>query len=65
MLATGIASSSGIQRRFSIGYARAARLIDTMCELGIVGPAHGSKPREILMNAEQAQNAVEAARAEM
>lgn len=64
VLATGIASSSGIQRRFSIGYARAARLIDTMCELGIVGPAHGSKPREILMNAEQARSAVEAARAE-
>lgn len=64
VLATGIASSSGIQRRFSIGYARAARLIDTMCELGIVGPAHGSKPREILMNAEQARNAVEAARKE-
>ena len=64
VLATGIASSSGIQRRFSIGYARAARLIDTMCELGIVGPAHGSKPREILMNAEQARSAVAAARAE-
>ena len=64
VLATGIASSSGIQRRFSIGYARAARLIDTMCDLGIVGPAHGSKPREILMNAEQARSAVEVARAE-
>ncbi|MCI6233275.1 MAG: DNA translocase FtsK [Selenomonas sp.] len=64
VLATGIASSSGIQRRFSIGYARAARLIDTMCDLGIVGPAHGSKPRKILMNAEQARSAVEAARAE-
>ena len=64
VLATGIASSSGIQRRFSIGYARAARLIDTMCDLGIVGPAHGSKPREILMNGEQAKAALAAAKSE-
>ena len=63
-LATGIASTSSFQRRFSIGYQRAARIIDTMADLGIVGPAHGSKPRDILMNAEQARAAVAAARAE-
>ena len=63
VLSTGIASTSGLQRRFSLGYTRAARLIDTMAELGIVGPPHGSKPREILMNAEDAARAVAAARA--
>ena len=65
VLATGIASTSGLQRRFSVGYQRAARLIDTMAELGIVGPAHGSKPRDILMNGEQAKAAVTAAKAEV
>ncbi|HIU64528.1 MAG TPA: DNA translocase FtsK 4TM domain-containing protein [Candidatus Avacidaminococcus intestinavium] len=44
------ASSSMLQRKFRIGYTRAARLVDTMEELGIVGPAMGSKPREQIMN---------------
>ncbi|MDY6273215.1 MAG: DNA translocase FtsK [Selenomonadaceae bacterium] len=61
VMSTGIASSSGIQRRFSIGYTRAARLIDTMAELGIVGPSQGSKPRDILMSADEARQAVEQA----
>lgn len=43
------ASTSLIQRRFSIGYARAARVIDTLELNGIIGPANGSKPREILV----------------
>lgn len=43
------ASTSLIQRKFSIGYARAARLIDVLEENRIVGPANGSKPREILV----------------
>lgn len=43
------ASSSLIQRRMSIGYARAARIIDQLCECGILGPADGSKPRKILL----------------
>lgn len=42
------ASSSLLQRRLRIGYARAARLIDILEERGIVGPADGAKPREIL-----------------
>lgn len=43
------ASTSLIQRKFSIGYARAARLIDVLEENRIIGPANGSKPREILV----------------
>jgi S-DNA-T family DNA segregation ATPase FtsK/SpoIIIE len=53
VLATGQASSSSLQRRFRIGYTRAARLIDMMEELQIIGPNNGSKPREILMTSEQ------------
>ena len=43
------ASTSLIQRRFSIGYARAARVMDSLEINGIIGPANGSKPREILV----------------
>lgn len=42
------ASTSYLQRRLKIGYSRAARLIDELEEAGVVGPANGSKPREIL-----------------
>ncbi len=55
VLTTGQASTSSIQRRFRIGYTRAGRLIDTMEELGIVGPNVGSKPREILVMKEEAE----------
>lgn len=41
------ASSSLIQRRLSVGYARAARILDQLHEAGMVGPADGSKPREV------------------
>lgn len=53
VLETGQASASMLQRKFRIGYTRAARLIDTMEEMKIVGPNLGSKPREILMTSEQ------------
>jgi|WetSurSiteA1Bulk_404760.scaffolds.fasta_scaffold00074_11 DNA segregation ATPase FtsK/SpoIIIE, S-DNA-T family len=47
------ASASLLQRRLSIGYARAARLIDQLQSAGVVGPAEGSKPREVMIkNAE-------------
>lgn len=44
------ASTSLIQRRFSIGYARAARLMDALEARGIIGPSNGAKPREILVS---------------
>lgn len=44
------ASTSLLQRRLRIGYAKAARLIESMEEQGIIGPADGSRPREVLVN---------------
>ena len=49
---TGKVSASLIQRRFKIGYNRAARIIDLLEERGIVGPQNGSKPREVLVKVE-------------
>ncbi len=45
---TGRGSTGMLQRRLSIGYGRAARMLDMMERQGIVGPAQGSKPREVL-----------------
>ena len=53
VMETGQASVSMLQRKFRIGYTRAARLIDTMEEMHIVGPNIGSKAREILMTSDQ------------
>ena len=59
VMSTGQASTSNIQRRLSVGYTRAARLVDTMEELRIIGAsAGGNKPREILMTSEQAKELV-------
>ena len=46
----GKASSSMLQRHFSVGFNRAARIIDQLTEMGAVGPANGAKPREILVD---------------
>ena len=48
----GKASASLLQRRFHLGYNRAARVIDLMEERGIIGPSNGSKPREVLVKLE-------------
>lgn len=52
VLATGQASASWLQRKLKLGYARAARIIDQMEQEGILGPSEGSKPREILVDAQ-------------
>jgi len=49
----GKASASLLQRRLRIGYARAARLLDILEEEGIIGPADGARPREILIGSEE------------
>ncbi|MEM5948389.1 DNA translocase FtsK [Spirochaetia bacterium 38H-sp] len=58
VLSTGKASASYLQRRLKVGYNRAARMIENMEYLGIVGPANGSKPREILDIPEEYQKYV-------
>ena len=50
----GKASTSYIQRKLRVGYSRAARLMDLLEENGVIGPADGSKAREILATAETA-----------
>ena len=50
---TGQASTSFIQRRFKVGYARAGRIIDQMEERGVISGYQGSKPREVLMTLER------------
>jgi restriction system protein len=49
VIETGQASTSMIQRRLNIGYARAGRMIDDMETLGVVGPHQGARPRDVLM----------------
>ena len=51
-ISTGKVSASLLQRRFRLGYNRAARIVDLLEERGIIGPANGSKPREVLIKME-------------
>ena len=50
---SGKASVSMLQRRFRIGYNRAARIVDIMEEMGVVGPQDGSSPRQVIMTREE------------
>lgn len=49
-LDAGQASTSMLQRRFRVGYARAARIMDQMERMGIISPPDGSKPRNVLIS---------------
>lgn len=60
----GKASASFLQRRLKIGYARAARLLDTLEEQGVIGPAEGNKPRAILAGGGEEVKAIRGARTE-
>jgi S-DNA-T family DNA segregation ATPase FtsK/SpoIIIE len=53
---SGKASASLLQRKYKLGYNRAARIVDLLEERGIVGPANGSKPREVLVKLEDREN---------
>lgn len=53
VIEAGQASTSLLQRRLRVGYARAGRLVDEMEQMGIVGPYEGSKPRQVLINYQQ------------
>lgn len=53
VITQGKASASLLQRRFKLGYNRAARIVDLLEERGIIGPQNGSKPREVLVKLEE------------
>ncbi len=50
VVSSGLGSTSNIQRRLSVGYSRAGRIMDQLEEKGVVGPPNGSKPREVLVD---------------
>lgn len=59
VVTSGKASASLLQRRFKLGYNRAARIVDLLEERGIIGPPNGSKPREVLVKLEEQNQQVE------
>ena len=53
------ASIGMLQRMFKIGFNRAARIMDQLCDAGVVGPEEGTKPRKVLMTMEEFQTYME------
>ena len=64
VIETGSASVSMLQRRLRVGYTRAGRLIDMLERRGVVGPWEGSKPRQIMVDADEAEHVMAALRLE-
>ena len=50
---SGRLSTALLQRKLSIGYSKAARFIDVMCDMGIISEPNGQKPREVLITADE------------
>ena len=64
VIEAGKASTSYIQRKLRVGYARAARLMDILEERGVIGPADGSRPREVIDSSSSDSDSEEAPKTE-
>ena len=58
VIEAGMASTSMLQRKLKLGYARAARVMDEMQEIGVVGPFEGAKPRQVLVTMDELQEII-------
>ena len=63
-LAQGTLSTSSLQRRLRLGYSRAARIIDTLEEMGLLSRSDGQRPRQVLMTREQWKKGIEEMKAD-
>jgi S-DNA-T family DNA segregation ATPase FtsK/SpoIIIE len=59
IIAAGKASTSYLQRKLGVGYSRAAKLMDMLEERGVIGPANGSKPREVIVTGTSERDAID------